>query len=184
MRAQTTLVPFKVGFADPPYVDCCELYNHFHGGDGRCWNDLETTLLLIDRLNREYDSWALCCKGDLPTITELGKRAGPDARLSPWVKPFHSFKPNVNPSHGWEGVIWKASRKRGRYEPTVRDFYIGNITLKKGLTGAKPPGFNLWVLSLLGFRAEDQLDDLFPGTGSMGRAVAMVRASAIQGVPK
>jgi hypothetical protein len=170
----------KVAYADPPYVKCCALYGHFHGDDGRCWDDLETTLLLLDRLNRDYpDGWAMSCKGNLQELVVLGARAGPTARLSPWLKPFHSFKPNVNPSHGWEGVIWKATRKRDRYEPTVKDFYVGNITLKKGLTGAKPYDFNRWILELLGCRPTDQVDDLFPGTGGMGVAIRNLQAQSV-----
>jgi hypothetical protein len=91
--------------------------------------------------------------------------------LSPWVKPFHIFKPNVNPSYGWEGVLWKSTRKRSRQEPTVKDFCSANITLKKGLTGAKPPAFNAWILDLLAVQGSDTVDDLFPGTASMAAAV-------------
>ena len=48
------------------------------------------------------------------------------------------------------------------------------ITLKRGLTGAKPEAFCEWVLSLLNFRVEDddEMVDLFPGTGVMDRVVA------------
>jgi hypothetical protein len=41
-----------------------------------------------------------------------------------------------------------------------------NITLKKGLTGAKPPRFCRWLFSALNAtEPEDTLADLFPGTG-------------------
>lgn len=46
-----------------------------------------------------------------------------------------------------------------------------NITLKKGLVGAKPPAFCEWILDLLGWEPGDQLDDLFPGTGVMAEVV-------------
>jgi hypothetical protein len=35
------------------------------------------------------------------------------------------------------------------------------------MPGAKPDGFNRWILELLGFQEGDELDDLFPGTGGM-----------------
>jgi hypothetical protein len=86
------------------------------------------------------------------------------------VKPFAVFKPNVNPAYAWEPVIWRGGRsKRGRSEPTVRDWVSAEITLKKGLTGAKPEAFVWWLLELLGLESNDELTDLFPGTGVVGR---------------
>jgi len=35
-----------VAYADPPYLGCCGLYDHFHL-DGRCWDDVETHQVLI-----------------------------------------------------------------------------------------------------------------------------------------
>jgi hypothetical protein len=64
-----------------------------------------------------------------------------------------------------EPVIWRGGRKRDRTEDTVRDWVSANITLKKGLSGAKPPAFCDWVFDLLGATDDDTLDDLFPGTG-------------------
>lgn len=54
-------------------------------------------------------------------------------------------------------------------EPTVRDWHSENITLRKGLVGAKPPGFARWIADLLGARSGDEIDDLFPGTGGCGK---------------
>ena len=46
------------------------------------------------------------------------------------------------------------------------------ITLKRGLTGAKPEAFCRWVLDLLGYANGDEIDDLFPGTSVMSRIAA------------
>src|SRR5690606_1435371 len=49
----------RLAYADPPYLGCCRLYQHHHP-DGRCWDDLETHRLLVERLCDEYpDGWAL-----------------------------------------------------------------------------------------------------------------------------
>jgi hypothetical protein len=56
----------------------------------------------------------------------------------------------------------------------VKDHHIENITLRKGLVGAKPEKFCWWVLNLLGFQPGDTLDDLFPGTGVMSRVCEAV----------
>ena len=63
-------------------------------------------------------------------------------------------------------------RKNGRTEPTARDWFAESITLRRGLTGAKPRGFCRWVFGLLGARPGDTLDDLFPGSGAVGAAWA------------
>jgi hypothetical protein len=37
--------------------------------------------------------------------------------------------------------------------------------MRKGLVGAKPSEFNVWILDLLGYIPnEDTIDDLYPGT--------------------
>jgi hypothetical protein len=84
-----------------------------------------------------------------------------------WVKPFAVFKPNVNPAYAWEPVVVRGGRKRTRQQRTVRDWVSANITLKKGLVGAKPPEFCNWLLEVLNVQPEDTLVDLFPGTGVM-----------------
>jgi hypothetical protein len=89
--------------------------------------------------------------------------------VAAWVKPFAVFKPNVNPAYAWEPVIFRGGRKRTRKEPTARDWHSENITMRKGLPGAKPPGFSAWVVDLIGADARqgDTITDLFPGTGAM-----------------
>lgn len=55
----------------------------------------------------------------------------------------------------------------------VRDWMACAVTRQTGLRGAKPAHFNQWVLDLLAFDPErDTLDDLFPGTSGMSRALA------------
>src|SRR5262245_27041728 len=125
---------------------------------------------LVDRLVSEYpDGWALSTNS---TSLQYVLGLCPDnVRIMAWVKPFAVFKPNVNPAYAWEPVIVSGGRKRTRQQPTVRDWVSANITLKKGLVGAKPDGFCDWLLDVLNIEPEDHLDDLFPGTGSMGRAL-------------
>jgi hypothetical protein len=45
------------------------------------------------------------------------------------------------------------------------------------ITGAKSERFCRWMLTLLGYVDGDTLDDLFPGTGIMGRVLAQGRLS-------
>jgi hypothetical protein len=117
---------------------------------------------LIERLN-QYDAWALSLSS--PTLKIILPMCPADVRVMAWVKPFASFKPNVNPAYSWEPVIVRGGRKRDRKEKTVRDWVSANITLKKGLSGAKPEAFCFWLFTVLGMLPNDQFDDLFPGTG-------------------
>ena len=100
----------------------------------------------------------------------LDPMAPAGSRIASWVKPCASFKPGVNPGYCWEPVIFSPARSGERDRPTVRDWHSENITLRKGLAGAKPPGFCLWLFELLGAREGDTFDDLFPGTGGVSAA--------------
>jgi hypothetical protein len=160
----------RFAFADPPYLGCGSYYKEHHA-DALAWNDPETHRALIERLSAEYpDGWVMCLSS--PSLRTILPMCPDDSRVASWVKPFASFKAGVNPAYAWEPVIFRGGRRRARSEDTVRDWVAESITLQKGLTGAKPVGFCRWVLGLLGYEPGDAVDDLFPGTGIMGRVVA------------
>lgn len=149
----------RFAFCDPPYIG--QARKHY-----RCPEVDHGALIL--RLEADYpDGWVLCLSS--PTLREILNLCPGDVRVGAWVKPFASFKPGVNPAYAWEPVIYRGGRKRARTEPTVRDWLSEPITLKKGLSGAKPPKFCDWVTDLLGSRKGDEWDDLFPGTGIFTR---------------
>lgn len=52
----------------------------------------------------------------------------------------------------------------------MRDWVECSITLRRGLTGAKPEKVCHWAFEMLGARPDDELADLFPGTGAVTRA--------------
>ena len=87
-----------------------------------------------------------------------------------WVKPFAIFKPNVNPADAWEPIIVRGGRKRGRGKSTVRDWVSCNITIGRGLAGAKPEEFCHWLFEVLGAEPGDALEDLYPGTGAVTKS--------------
>lgn len=103
--------------------------------------------------------------------------------MAAWVKPFAVYKPNVTRAWTWEPVIFYGGRPIPRSAPTWRDHVEAvsePITLRKGLTGAKPEAVCDWILTGLGFQSGDDIDDLFPGTGVMGRVVARRKGIAEQ----
>jgi hypothetical protein len=170
----------RFAYADPPYLGCCGLYDHYHP-DGLCWDDLETHRLLIDRIVADFpDGWALSASE--PSLRDLLPLTPRLTRTAPWVKPFASFKPNVNPAHAWEPVLFFGGRKRDRTEPTISDYVAVPITLRRGLVGAKPQAFSWWVFALLGAQADDEFVDLFPGTGGVTEAWERWRAQAPLGL--
>jgi len=109
-----------------------------------------------------YDAWALSCYSN--SLHILLPMCKPDVRIAAWVKPFASFKPNVNPAYAWEPVLFRPLR-RSRSEPTVRDWISASCTHGKHMIGAKPAQFCFWLFELLGASPEDEFLDLFRGTG-------------------
>lgn len=174
----------KFAYADPPYLGCGKKHYAGHHENAADWDDPATHRALIDRLCSEYpDGWALSCHS--PSLPVLLPMCPDGIRIGAWVKPFHSLKRGVRPSYGWEPVIFRGGRNRNHPPPpkggkatTPRDFVSTNITLKRGLTGAKPETFCRWILDILGWRPGDSLDDLFPGTGVMARVLEASEGAA------
>jgi hypothetical protein len=159
----------KFAFADPPYLGCGALYKEHHA-NATDWDLPGMHGKLIDDLSKNYpDGWALCASS--PSLRTLLPMCPTDCRVAAWVKPFAAFKANVNPAYAWEPVIFRGGRRGDRTRDTVRDWFAKEITLKRGLTGAKPEAFCRWILDLLGYERGDEVDDLFPGTGIMGRVI-------------
>ena len=179
----------RFAYADPPYLGCCALYAHHHP-DNRCWDVVATHEALVARLVEEYpDGWAMSASS--VTLHTLLRVCPKDVRIAAWCKSFCAFKKGVRPAYAWEPVIFWHGRNpnaghphppppKGGKQTTPKDFIVEPITLRKGLTGAKPAKVCDWILDLLGFRPGDECADLFPGTGAMGAAV-LRRHSACTG---
>lgn len=160
----------RFAYADPPYLGYGRYYADHHE-DARRWDGLDAHRDLIERLSSEYpDGWALSASS--PSLRVILPLCPDDARVAAWVKPFCSFKPNVNPAYAWEPVIWRGGRSYSREEDTERDWIAENITLQKGLTGAKPAAVCRWIFRLLNAERGDTFDDLFPGTGVFSKCWA------------
>lgn len=148
----------RIAYADPPYPGCAKLYKDHKDYAGEVDHEA-----LCRRLETEYDGYVLhtssvALKRVLPLC--------PSARLMAWVKPFAAFKRNVSVAYAWEPVLVKACRKpvvTGRI--VMRDWVSCSITMKKGLTGAKPPVVCRWAFEMVGADPGDHLEDMFPGTG-------------------
>ena len=159
----------KIGYADPPYPGCAHLYRDHpdYGGE-------VDHASLVNRLESEFDGWILHTSSvALGIIMPL---IPPTARVMAWVKSFAAFKRNVSVAYAWEPVIVKPARKPVVSKRLVmRDWVEAPITLKRGLVGAKPEKVCHWAFEMVGARPEDELFDLFPGTGAVTRAWASWR---------
>lgn len=156
----------RFAYADPPYLGCGKLYKQNHA-DSMVWDDPETHRALVVRLANEFpNGWAMSLS--TPSLKTILPMCPDDCRVSAWVKPFAIFKPNVGVAYAWEPVIWRGGRKRTRQQPTTRDWVSANITLKRGLTGAKPAAFAWWLFEILNAQDGDEFIDLFPGTNAIG----------------
>lgn len=160
-----------VAYADPPYLGSARRhYGALHEQAG-VYDTLAGHAALLARLQLEYpDGWAYSCTST--SLRQILPLCPGDVRVAAWVKPFCSWKSGVNPAYCWEPVVFRGGRQ-GRDRPTtwkVRDFVSANVTLKTGLVGSKPEKFALWLFDLLGLGPGDNLVDVFPGSGAVGRA--------------
>lgn len=159
----------RFAYADPPYIGQAKKhYSH----DPMCGEVDHAEL--IARL-QEFDAWALSLSS--PSLKQILPLCPDDVRVMAWVKPFCSFKPNVNPAYAWEPVIVRGGRKRTREQETIRDYVSEPITLRRGLAGAKPERFCFWLFDVVNLLPEDSFHDLYPGSGAVSRAWESYRHS-------
>lgn len=158
----------KIGYADPPYPGCAYLYRDHADYAGEVDH-----AALIERLQSEFDGWVLHTAATKEALALLAPLILPieGARWMAWTKPFAAFKKNVSVAYAWEPVIVKAARKPVVSKRLVnRDWIAESITLRRGLTGAKPEAVCHWAFEMVGARPDDDLHDLFPGTGAVTAA--------------
>ncbi len=169
----------KFAYCDPPYIGQAKRhYSH----DPLCAE--VDHVELIARLTREFpDGWALSASA--PSLATILPLCPAGYRVAVWCKSFCAFKRNVRPAYAWEPVIFWGGRnpmnghraeipERGGAQTTPKDFIVEPITLRKGLVGAKPEKVCRWILDLLNAGPGDEVVDLYPGTGIMGRVAADV----------
>jgi hypothetical protein len=164
----------KFAFADPPYPGQSAKHYTDHPDYAGEVNHRE----LIERMERDYDGWLLHTSSS--TLQEVLALCPAGLRIFAWVKPFAAFKRNVSPAYAWEPVIVKPLGKGEPNQrpdsPVMRDWFSESITLKRGLTGVKPERVCHWLFEAAGLQADDELHDLYPGSGAVTDAWASWRA--------
>lgn len=175
----------KLAIADPPYLGRANRWYGDGCGDGggagradshpeaKIWDDPQTHIDLVARLEREYSGWAIAMTvHSLSTylkVIETDSRNG--IRVMTWVKPI-AIPSGSRIATSWEPVIVRVPKERRGHNsgPRMRDSIIANPP-QDGFVGGKPEVWTHWVLSAMGFRPEDTVDDLFGGSGAVARAI-------------
>lgn len=150
----------RLAYADPPYPGRAHLYADHPDYAGEVDHEA-----LIERL-RVYDGWALSTSAEsLHWILPL---CPPNVRLLAWVK--HTI------TVGWEPLIVKPARTRRSRDTSLRDWlqcepdsYQWRPKPDSYVIGQKPAPFCRWMFAWLAADPDDELDDLFPGSGQVTR---------------
>lgn len=180
----------RFAYADPPYPGQSRKHYKDHPDYAG-----EVDHIALARQLREFDGWVLHTSAPAifyvqSALTAAGFVApdpiagvAGDYRIMAWVKPFAAFKRNVPVAYTWEPMFVRTIRKpvvAGRV--VMRDYiehaddpneYVAvreSITMKRGLSGAKPERVCQWVFEIAGLQPSDEFHDLFPGTGAVARA--------------
>lgn len=158
-------------YADPPYPGLSAKY---YGDEPTFAGEVDHVQLIASLVDSGCDGWALSTSSKaLRAILPL---CPPEARVCAWVKPI-GVPPATRGLHStWEPLIVVGGRQR---QPGVRDFLSAQPARGGGsLPGRKSIAFCAWLFNCLGMQAGDELEDLFPGTGVVGRAWASLTPTA------
>lgn len=155
--------PMTFAYADPPYPGLARRYY----GDGEVDHRQ-----LVDRLVADYpDGWALSTSSE--ALRDVWALCPDGTRLAVWVNGPRKTK-SYTALRAFEALLVFGGRVRR--EAVVED--LSDVLQWRGrqhshpgaLVGMKPAAFCEWMFRLLGASRLDRLDDLFPGSGAVGRA--------------
>lgn len=171
-ETEATSRPLRFCYADPPFPGRARKYYR----DEASYRGEVDHAALLAKLQAGYTGWALSTSADalrwlLPLCPE-------GVRVCPWVKPIGASSRTRGMHNCWEPVIVMPGRRRA---PGVRDWVSAQPARGGGdLPGRKPLRFCAQLFAWLGMVPGDELEDLFPGTGIVGQAWAVLSSSAVR----
>lgn len=191
-RVDQPLQARRLAYADPPYPGKAFYYRGHPDYAGEVDHGA-----LLSRL-ATYDGWALSTSAEaLPAVLALAVAQGLGVRVGAWVR---GARPHATARHAlnaWEPVVYVPVACRPG-QPSRAAAVLGDASCSAGparrvdvlthgvsplrtlpgrVIGGKPPAFCSWLFDLLGADPSDTLDDLFPGSGTVGRMWAAFTAS-------
>lgn len=153
----------RFAYGDPPYPG---LARRYYEGEPTYAGEVDH-VALIEQLDAGFpDGWALSTSAK--ALRHVLPLCPDGARVCAWVKPI-GVPPRTHGIHNnWEPLIVC----RGRQRPPGRSDWLRAQPARFGgeLMGRKPIAFAAWLFGLLGAAPGDELVDLYPGTGIIGRA--------------
>jgi hypothetical protein len=166
----------RMVYADPPYPGLSSKYYR----DEPTYAGEVDHAALIHVLSRPglYDGWALSTSAK--ALRDVLPLCPPEARVCAWVKPIGACSRTFGLHNTWEPLIVVPGRS---LRPGKRDWLCAQPARFEGtLAGRKPQAFCAWLFDLLGLLPGDDLEDMFPGTGMVGRAWRYLSSAAARGV--
>lgn len=171
----------RLAYADPPYPGRAHLYaDHPDFAGEVAFHELVARL-------EEFDGWALSTSAE--SLTWMLPLCPRGVRVLAWVK--HTI------AVGWEPVIVSPAREPDRslrdWMQCEPDAYQWREKPATYVIGQKPEAVCTWIFAWLGAQPDDELADLFPGSGNVGRAwsrwqteptLPIARSSAAEGRAK
>lgn len=178
----------RFAYADPPYPGNSRRYYGHHP-------DYAGEVDHADLLSRlaTYDGWALSTSAAaLPAVLALAVAQDLPVRVAAWMRGARPHATARFPVNAWEPVLYvpvasdvarDASRAAGagRRVDSLVHGVSAMRTLPGRVVGAKPAAFCRWVFDLIGATPRDAFDDLFPGSGIVGRTWEAFAAAADDG---
>ena len=172
----------RLAIADPPYLGRAARWygdgRGHAGGRGRPdshpeasrWDTLDAHLALVADL-AAYDGWALFT--GLHGLRHILPACPDDVTVLAWCVT-NAIPSGSRVGTSWEPIIVRVPTERRAHGtgPAMRSFHAAAAPCHLSFAGAKPTSVTRWVLDVLGHRAEDEVDDLFPGSGSVADVLA------------
>lgn len=155
-------VPKVMAYADPPYPGTARKYYR----DQPSFRGEVNHKKLIASLVDGYDGWALSTSAK--ALRRILPMCPEGVRVGAWCKP-NTVRSNTYGMHNaWEPLIVMPGR---RLRPAFAD-WIETPPARRGgtLPGRKPIAFCSWLFRCMGLLPGDELVDLYPGSGIVGRA--------------
>lgn len=155
--------PLSIAYADPPYP----------GLAWKFYKDAEVDHEALIAKLRQYDGWALSTSQ--AALRDVLPMCPSGVRVCAWVKPIGASSRTFGLHNTWEPLIVVPGR---RLRPGKRDWLSAQPARSNGdLIGRKPIAFCAWLFDVLGMLSGDSLDDLFPGTGIVGRTWSIMSSA-------
>lgn len=169
-------------YADPPYIgNGRRLYGKLHP-EAEKWDDPNTHKQLVESLSQDFpDGWAISLS--IKTLQQYLSWCPDDVKVLAWIKPNTAPPMGDGRMYTWEPVILRGGRKP---KPATAMHVVANVeqyTFRQKPenyhVGAKPLAFSTWLFRCAGLTPNDELLDLFPGSGAVTKAWDSWRASIV-----